>query len=116
MSPLLGLLDLSKHGFPGSLTQTQNKNQRLRSAGLLALTAEEPGLHFAARHELFGISLLSNAAKPFFSPPITIKPSYGVSRSPEWGMSKLLGKIGVISRKLFRNWKLHVWLLPLISD
>ena len=74
MSPLLGFLDLIKHGFPGSLTQTQNKNQASRSeipallmsVGLLALTAMEPGSHLAARRELFSISLLSNAAERFF--------------------------------------------------
>jgi len=97
--PLLGLLDLIKHGFPGSLTPTQSKNQASRSeipaclmsVGLLALTAIEPASHLAARHELFSISLLSNAAEAFFS--LTINPSYGVSRSPEWRTSKLPGNI-----------------------
>lgn len=109
MLPLLHLFDLIQHRLPGSLTQTQNKNQTSRSeipaplmsVGLLALTATDPASLLAARHELFSISFLSNAAEPFFS--MTIKPSYGVNRSPEWGMSKLLGKIGVISRKLFRS-------------
>lgn len=74
MLALLGLLDLIKRGFPGSLTPPQNKNQASRSeifaplipVGLLAVTLTEPGSHLAARHELFGISLISNAAEPFF--------------------------------------------------
>lgn len=69
---LLGLPDLSEQGFPGSLTQAQNKTQPRGEIPAPPMSpgsgCAEPGSHFAARRELLCISLFSNAAKPFFSP------------------------------------------------